>query len=391
MNVRTHLLRLIAKLVSRRRALGRVLRPLARRAGFSQVLLSRRTIEAELATGVLTVPYGLRSTLLGLGVFPLALDGPAHTASRIAITAAIQGSQDRHQDGVNAAQELVSGCLADAGPRLDLIGAVLRPALHVWMERWTGLVGLGPTLERAGCIAHQAIFINNGDVTGKSDVIVDVRRACNEMASALTTIETAIGAAYADGASAAPNSLVARLVTAAGPLTDDAIRAVARDIVGLCVGPLALGSLALAAMFDELLDSDDPITTTDEQRQFVLRTLAMRPPIPGVVRTCPVNRPVWEAPQASLGPGRVLALTSVVSLAEPPPTTQDGSLVFGAGAHRCLGGAQAVELATALLEPFSERRPTRYSGPGGQLTPQPSNYTSWPFPGLLFATLPPTS
>lgn len=357
-------------------------------SGFGQALTTSSSVKAFLALDDVSVPYVERSRLLGNGAFPLSLDGPDHTAVRNLIAEALTNSRDRHAQGVTAARAVADKHLLATGNRLDLVGQLVEPALHAWIEQWYGLKGCGLRLARAGRLLHHATFLNPAQPSKRTDTGA-LRFAIDALASIATSLADHLAT------QPPPAGTVAACLLAD---TDDP-HLVARHLIGLAVGPLALGSQSIAEVFDDLLDrsweldglapapGETPAATAHRAALLFGSTLARRPPLPGVVRHNPIDRsiPVKGGPVV-VPEGQILVATSSAMALDE---FDDETLVFGWGSHACLGRSQITEVAASILSATAARSPRRLPGAAGRLRMAvgPTAIPKWPFPGHLEAEL----
>jgi cytochrome P450 len=357
-------------------------RRLARRTlGLSQIVLSGGAARASLDRGELTVPYGARSALLGLDAFPLAVDGPEHTAARDLVDVALRGSDRAHERAIEDVATWARATIDGASGRFDVLGDLVVPALTRWVEGWFGLPGQGPRLLRTSRMITHAMFLNPKLPTGTVDVL-GLERATQWVVGhrlAITSLVT----------KAPPGTLAAQVLQG----TEGDADLAARFVLGLTVGPLALGSQSLANVVDRLLDRPDVLATMmaareprAEARPVFLEALRHAPPLPGVLRTSPgiTVRP-RPGPPFTLPRGQVLMATQVALACPNASVAVDQHLAFGSGGHRCLGADQITDVAGVVLPAVARRTPTRVEGPRGQLTkdPGPSDVRDWDFPGSL--------
>lgn len=351
----------------------------ARLTGFRQVLTRRATIEAVLGHDDVRVPYRLRSEALGLGAFPLALDGTAHGDARAVVADVLAAAEARHRDGVVEAGRVADAALAAAGPRVDVVATVIDPALRAWVETWFGLPDQGPVLGAAGRAALHAIFLNPDQPARATDAAALVW-AADEVGAARHDLAEAL-AGRGPGPAPGPDTVAGALRTTAPRIGADP----AAFVVGMTVGPLALGPWALALAVDHLLAGDRLDASHDPGRARTLldEALAARPPLPGVPRQCPRDLTVVPA-----GGGRPIDLPHGPFLAAgaAAPTPADrAALAFGLGPHVCMGRGAVTDVGVAVLGALARHRPRRAPGPAGRLrtAPAPAAVRRWPFPGHL--------
>lgn len=362
------------------------------RTGFVQALTTSATVTAflnDLDHPGVTVPYHERSELLGVGDFPLALDGTPHDEARELIKSVLRKSAGAHRNGVAAAADLAQKRVATASDRLDLIERVVDPALQTWTQTWYGLPDWGARLMLAGRLIHHGIFLNPKAPSGRTDFAA-LRHAIDAVDHTLVQLTKHL----ATSGSLPAGSVAAKLLSR----TNDP-QLTARHLLGLTVGPLALGSQAIANVFDELLDcswkldglTPRPGETVVEARrraeQLFVLALAHRPPLPGVARQNPTafDLPGTGGCPVAVPRGDVLVATEAAMALDP----LSPDLAFGHGRHGCLGQEQITEVAGALLVAVASRSPRRISGPAGKLTggPMPTGFAAWPFPGHLDVSL----
>jgi cytochrome P450 len=340
--------------------------------GFAQVLTTPSTVTALLSRPEVTVPYGERAGALGLGGFPLALDGDAHVAARALVAGALAEAAEAHRAGVEDAATAAAGLVVAAtGGRLETVGGLVDPVLRTWVERWFGLPGHGEHLLRSGRAITHAMFLNPVLPARPID-----RAALERIAGWLDLRRRELAA---DIPAAPLGTLAAAVLARCGD--DPAIAA--DQVLGLTVGPLALGSWALANAVDDLLDRPwvlDSVAGPDDARAAFSGAVARRPPLAGLPRRNPTR---WRPPGATVvvPTGTVLAATSCALRG----TAGDAALAFGRGAHACLGVDEIHDVAAVALGALARRHPRRAPAPGGRLAsgPAPSGVTPWPFPGRL--------
>lgn len=353
--------------------------------GFSQVLTTTTTAKAFLEFPDVTVPYGERSRLLGIGAFPLGLDGTAHKAARVdQVEPALLTSRRLHLAGVAAARATVERRVAGATDRIDLIHDLVDPALHAWIETWYGLDTWGLRLARAGHLLQHATFLNPTTPGGHTDV---------------TALRFAVGTLEATA-----SELTARLsdrpppagTVAAALLASTKDREVTvSHLLGLTVGPLVLGSQTIATVLDDLLyrsweldglaprPGETLKAAEHRARATFAAVLARKPPLPGVLRHNPTKRSVpGGSGLVKVPEGEILVATGC-AMALSGGT--DDSLAFGWGNHACLGRTQITEVAGAVLVAAAARSPRRRRGTQGRLRNAlgPTAIPDWPFLGHL--------
>ena len=349
----------------------------ARAAGFSAFLLRAPMIEAALAHPDVEVPYRERSAELGVGAFPLALDGPDHLRARDLIAGALTASEAAHVAGRGAAGARAAEAVARPSryADVDLLDEVVLPSLDAWTETWFGLEGHGPLLRIVGVATAHAMFFN----PARPRAAVD-QRALDFVIRTLADARLVLGPAMAD----APTGTVAASLRDHGDL--DATTALTH-LIGLCVGPLALTPIALASVIDELLGRPGSVglagvydrRTAAERYHEILDD---RPPLPGVPRRCPIPVDVRVQNRTRRLPaGTFLAVNQVAELEDPDP----GSPAYGRGPHLCMGSRQSSEVASAVLAEIAPVHPLRNTGAAGKLhraTP-PIRLRNWPAPSGL--------
>ncbi|WP_426574930.1 hypothetical protein [Aquihabitans sp. McL0605] len=248
-----------------------------------------------------------------------------------------------HQAGIAKARRQALDIVASTGPRLDVVADLIDPVLRTWCETWLGLPGEGLHLQRVGQLTTHTVFLNprapEPRVPGQG---ID----CDGLARCVELIAEQ-RARWAPMVAAAPEGSVVRALhehpSVASP---DEVTA---HTVGLTVGPLALGSRAVAIAVDELLKRPEQFAAiTDETAATAAfdRVLAVRPPLPGVPRR--------------RGGHEVLALTQAAAAVA---ASDPAAWAFGAGPHRCMGRPQISEAAAAILLALAPTRPTRSDGP----------------------------
>jgi cytochrome P450 len=362
------------------RGLNRMLR---KASGFEQVLLSAEAIDAALSDPVVQVPYAEPSRAVGLEAFPLALDGEAHTDAREVITGILEASSPGHERGVEEASAAASAAVDGASGRIDVVAQMVDPALAVWVDAWFGLPGMGADLQRAGRLAMHTIFLNQTNPLAAADSGARevARRYLDE-----------VRARIIEAAPAASADTVVGALRDEGKVDDDLL---ATHVLGLTVGPLALGSWVLADAIDGLLDREGqvvPITSEAHARRILEELMVAKPPLPGVPRVLhhPLDLKVGGA-SIQLPAGHVLALTGGVT--ETPGSDDPARWVFGVGPHACMGRTQITAVGAAILQALSRGRPTRSAGPAGTLAhgAGPSRVRGWAFPGHLVVDLHPVA
>jgi len=372
------------------RGLGpRPLLPLLRaRTGYAQLLTGRRPAEALIDAPEASVPYQARSAELGLGGFALALDGERHAAARSLLVEVLGEAVPSHRGGLEAARHAAVDQLAGASPVTDLVTDVAEPALVAWFERWSGLTGHGGSLLRTAEVIHHATFLN--PATGRErDADLRARARAHELVAAeRARLVQALAGGLPD---ADPSSFGRRLLARLDRPTADPVVAdlddVASQVLGLTVGPLALTLRSVASVLDRLLDepatlaaiaAGGPIVAQEQ----VLRLVAERPPLPGVLRrlTTPVRVPRRRGHRTARVPAGL-----VVAYAEAYAGDGGADPTFGHGRHACLGRRHAAEVAGEIVLAVAARGPRRV-GPLGR-APAPSGFSRWDAPGRLVVRL----
>jgi len=342
--------------------------------GVVQALTTRTAIVDLLDLADVTVPYAERSAPLGLDRFPLALDGADHEEARQVVAAALLRSDGEQRAGVDDAEQVVRTNLDEARGRgaVDVVSKVIDPALVAWVERWFGLPGCGPDLLRCGRLITHATFLNPPLPAFRVD-LGGLRRAVDE-------VQAQHEALLAPMAEAPPGTVSHALLQVVDP------ELAASHLLGLTVGPLALGSKALAEGVDLRLDGPWTAASipTAEHGEAAFATLVDRcPPLPGVLRHNPVERRVQGGRRRVTVPaGLVLAATAC-----PAHRGDVGApaLAYGHGRHRCLGEAQITGLGGRVLWLLGQHAPSRV----GRLraAPRPLGVRRWSFPGRLVVSL----
>ncbi len=350
--------------------------------GYHQVLTRRPTIDALLGDPAVHVPYGPDSRALGLGGFPLACDGPQHATARARVAEVLDGSAQARHRGEEAAGATADAALLAAGPRLDVVAGLVDPALEAWVETWFGLPGRGPELTRLG-----RLVLHTTALAPRPRAPVDHRAR----AVARRAVDAARAALAAEVRAAPVDSLAWCALEAAHGDLDTATS----DILGLTVGPLALGSWSLTLVVDALLDRAGAlqgITSPAEGAWLYDRLAARHAPLPGLPRlsTAPIDVEDDRGERHRVPAGPVLAATSLATRAEGdarPPGTP--ALAFGSGPHRCMGRADVTAVAGRVLHALAPTRPQRVPGPRGRPTPAaaPSGVHRWRYPGHLVVEL----
>jgi cytochrome P450 len=344
--------------------------------GFRQALTTEATVTALLDRPGVTVPYGPRAQVLGLETFPLALDGGAHDTARQLVQGALGDAAARHHAAVRDLRGRADELVVGATGRIELIGGLVDPCLTAWVEHWFGLDALGHRLLRCSRAITHSMFFNPPTPKGPVDEA--------GLARLVAIVETDRAAVAAAVPAAPSGTLAAALLARCG---GDA-HAAASHVLGSTVGPLALGSWALALALDDLLDRPwilDSVIDEAHARAAFAGALARRPPLPGLPRDNPSGFRI-DPDGIDVPAGRVLAATACATkLADPPPA----DLPFGHGPHACLGIPAIHDVAAPLVAALARRYPRRAAGPAGRLTkdPGPSGVRSWPFPGRLEVTL----
>lgn len=360
-----------------------------------QVLTTPAAIQELLASPGVAVPYTERSQEFGLGDFPLADDGPTHRARRDLLVEVMAASVQRHRFGVETARGAARLAVQDAEGHLDVVGSVIEPALCRWVEAWFGLEERGQAsgqprpwgtdLLRAGqVIAHWVLLHPEESPPPSALAWIADRRA--ELVSVLPNAP----------ANTIGGALVARVGAAAA----------ADQVLGLTVGPLALGTWATVHVVRDLMGSDlDELGESvadlprggrkgdESARRAVRAALRRSPPLVGVVRTVPTRRRVpgrWGT--VPVPAGTVLACTEAAVLdggGGGPDGSGEAGLVFGSGPHACMGAGESVDVAAALVRALGRRRPRRAKGRLGDLLPAPAPWgaADWRFPGRLLVRL----
>jgi cytochrome P450 len=355
--------------------------------GFVQMVVGPSAVRATLDLAGLTVPYGERARLLGLGAFPLACDGSDHDSSRRTIAAVLASSSGAHRVAVHEAAAAAHARMLQSERVLDVVDALIDPTAAFWAERWFGLDGEGPALLRTSRMITHAMFFNPKVPKGRVDAI-GLERAKAWVEQHRIRLAARVGTAR-------PGTLTAHLLAATGGDTD----LTARHLLGLTVGPLALGTYSIANAVDHLLGQAgafDRIARAVDPRANArgpfLDALRAAPPLAGVIRTSPgiaIPEPGRATP-VHLPAGPVLVATGL-TMGMPDPGFPRDHLAFGHGPHRCLGPTESTDIGSVILAALAARSPARSPGEPGTLRPgpAPSAVSGWVFPGSLEVTLAP--
>lgn len=309
---------------------------IARISGFGQMLTTAPTVAAILDIPEVTVPYGERHKVFGVGAFPLGLDGEAHLPQRQLIKDVIEATADAHRAGVAKAEEVATEIVRlAAGGRLDVAGEVVEPALIAWVECWFGLEGLGTRLLRIGRMIMHATFLNPTRPAARVDAI-GLRRAVEFVRQERPMVAEAVRRSE--------QGTVARELLARFHSFDE----VAGYLLPLTVGPLALGSWALDNAIDDLLDRSGVLDGLENDKDAAAAfeaALRRNGPLFGVKRENPSVRELKGTNgQIKVPAGPILAATAC---ADQGPGNH--LLAFSSGIHSCLGQAQMTEAARRIL------------------------------------------
>ncbi len=360
---------------------GPVARLAGKALGFRQVLFTPAAVDAALSHDEVIVPYGPRSDMLGLSGFPLALDGDDHETARAHLAATIDATGAAHDQGVVRAGEVARRVVDGAQGRLDVVEDLIEPALQAWVETWFGLPGLGPDLHQAGQAIMHAIFLNPKTPRGTTDP-----RALVWSRAVTARVETAIAGAQPLHPLPGDLTLIQRLEKDPPPESSGL-----SAVLGLTVGPLALGSMAMANAIDEILDDRtiDHVADAAAGGRLFRTALGRRPPLPGLPRACPRDLTVQGADHVShhLPEGPFLAATQVAARLDHAGDPAEWA--FGAGPHACMGAGLITEVAGGVLAALALRRPRRIPGPRGRMAQAaaPSGVREWTFPGSLLVSV----
>lgn len=343
--------------------------------GFDSIVAAPDLIPQVLTRAQVTVPYLQASAALGLGGFPLALDGSAHVAARGQVGEVLAASAGAHQAGVARAVALAGRSMAASRQRLDVVDEVVDPVLATWVEAWFGLPGLGDELLGASRLTMHTIFFNPKKLNDEPDL------GDRAIAAALVAdTRERIVDALAD----APDGTVARELQSVFP---DDPQATSSFVLGLTVGPLALGSRTIVKAIDRLLTSEGtvrPLTSDAHAVRVFNEMVAQNPPLEGLPRC--LSEDVEIEGHCLAAGGSLLALTEAAAITTPD---DPAAWSFGAGPHECMGRAEITQLATAILMALSSRRPRRMDGPQGKVRngTAPAGIRAWDFPGHLMVVL----
>jgi cytochrome P450 len=361
--------------------------PLARQVGFRSFVCSHHEVVALLHDVDARVPYAMRSHQLGLGQFPLALDGDHHVTRRAEIGAVLAKSAEQHRAALEAATAFVDRTVGGAtNTSIEVVNDLIRPALVVWAQTWFGVTAtLAGELSRVGDVVTHAMFFNPTRPGGRVD-----HRA---LAAARAQVERVAQLVDAEVGGAPSGSLLALLHDLHHAEGSSPRGSVASDVLGLTVGPFTLTAWSIACALDTIIDRPAvlaSLTNPTAATASYYEALRFSAPLPGIIRQCPHH------PDTSQLAVTLTALQDATRYRRPRAFDIDRDhvehLAFGSGPHRCLGQDTASDLAGIVLHALARHHPQRVQGSAGQLAhgagaPQGFARERWPFPSTMWITL----
>jgi cytochrome P450 len=361
--------------------------PLARRVGFASIISSHRGVSALLHDVDAWVPYATRSDQLGLGQFPLALDGEHHVTRRAEIGTVLANSAEQHRHALDAVTAFVDRTVGNAAnASIEVVNDLIRPALVVWAQHWFGVTAtLAGELSCAADVVTHAMFFNPARPGGRVDHKA-LAAACAQVERVAQLVDAEVGGA--------PNGSLLALLHDLHHVDGSSPRgSVSSDVLGLTVGPFTLTAWSIACAVDTIIDRPAVLASLTNRavaRASYFEAMRFSAPLPGIIRQCPHDTGTSQ-----------LAVT-LIALQDAThyrrPTSFDvhrnhvEHLAFGSGAHRCLGQDTAGDVAGIVLHALARQRPQRVQGSAGQLAhgagaPQGFTRKQWPFPSTMWITL----
>ena len=380
-------------------------RPIFDLAGLVHITRAEQVREVLARPQDFPVPFGPEMKELGGGsTFLLGLDGEPHDRLHAILTRVLR-PEDTWQIGAMA-RDFTAGLLDNSGGEIDVIADLLRRVPTEICLRYFGLTCPDPDLFADWTLAVSALLF--GDPYGDPAT----RRLAKHAQVRLTAvIDDAIARhrQVLDRGSPrieARTTLVERLLLVQRDeksLTDGDIRAM---LLGLAAGFVPTNTLAGAKMLEELLDRPEALALArdaarsedaETMRKIVLEAGRLNPALaPGQWRHCPRGTTLTVNGEPRIIPAGTTLLVSTQSAMRDPRewsepgrfridrTRADGSLqepdlMFGIGAHRCLGEHHAVaQIAgcfTALLQRDNVARAKGRAGQVRYAGPFPRNLT----------------
>ena len=374
-------------------ALSRRFRPIMPLAGFTHVTGAAQVREVLLRSADFIVPFGPEMAELGDGTtFMLGLDGAEHDRLR-GILAKTMVPGDAGGFAAMSA-EFTEALLANSTGRIDVVGDLFKRVPSEICLRWFGFACEDIDAFGDWTLAVSALLF--GDPYGKPEMR---ETALNGAKRLLIVIDEAVRQArrhvqaghLKEGQG---ETLVERLVLLAPEtgLTHGELRAM---LLGMAAGFVPTNTLAASRMLEVLLARPDAMSmarkaaTSGDQaamRRIVLEAGRLSPALsPGQWRYCPRDTTIdVNGHEVPIKAGTTLLASTMSAMRDAKAVTdpmrfwpdrtgangewQEPDMVFGFGAHDCIGKQLALSQITALFTVLLRQKGlARASGKAGRM------------------------
>ena len=369
-----------ARLIAPVYALSRRFFPVFKFGGLTHVTRDAQVRDILLRPVDFNVPFGPEMSELGEGAtFLLGLDGEEHDRLH-AVLAKVIRREDAARIGAMSAH-FSEALLVNSAGRIDVVGDLFQRVPAEICLRYYGLWSDAPDSFGDWTVALSAFLF--GDPYGKAEtrtLAMNARRRLTfviDDAISRAQRQLRTGVLLDDNA----DTLVGRLVLLQSQeaLTNKEIRAI---LLGMTTGFIPTNMLAMSNMLLELLKHPDAMAQARQaaisgdsatMRRIVLEAGRLNPALaPGQWRYCPRDTGLMvDGKPRTIKAGTTLLVSTMSALRDarvweqpnrfridrtgPDGKLRDPDLVFGLGAHSCIGKQLALEQITALFTALLKR------------------------------------